>query len=262
MRIPLVLAFLLPLISAAAEPWQALFNGRDLSGWEVFEGQIPGRDPKVEPGRGLVTDQALFTVALLDGEPCLRYAGTHMGTLSTREPLGNFRLRLQVRWGTARYGRLDRPRNAGLLYHAQGHHGDVSSLWMHSHQFQIEQGNIGDYIAVGQVTLEVPGEKTSETRGRYQPAGAWLAITAESGQINRMARSGGQESPEGWNELELVCRGDEVSHWLNGVEVLRGRRSRSLLSAESTLLASGKLQLQGEGSEFWVRRIEWQALAP
>src|SRR5262245_23927488 len=61
--------------------WTALFNGRDLSGWETSlaaaGGQEPtavGRDPK-----------HIFSVVDRDGEPAIRISGEVLGGLATRE---------------------------------------------------------------------------------------------------------------------------------------------------------------------------------
>ena len=80
----------MPLRSTAStakeRPWTKLFNGKDLSGWDVYLG--PKMDAKQQkiPGTatGLNKDpDRVFTVAQVDGGPVIRISGVIGGGIST-----------------------------------------------------------------------------------------------------------------------------------------------------------------------------------
>jgi len=61
------------------------------------------------------------------------------------------------------------------------------------------------------------------------------------------------ERPVGeWNRLEAVCAGGDVTFILNGITVNAGRDGS---------LRSGRILLQSEGAELYVRKVELHPLA-
>jgi hypothetical protein len=60
------------------------------------------------------------------------------------------------------------------------------------------------------------------------------------------------ERPVGeWNTIEVIVRGDQATHVLNGTEVLR---------VGGLVPSEGKLMFQSEGAELFIRRIELRPL--
>ena len=115
-----------------------LFNGRDLTGWYTFlqkhgKNQDPDRVITIEDG----------AIHLYKDAP----EGSHvvMGYIATEKEYGDYHLRLQYRWGGKKFEpRLKLKRDAGLYYHIIG----PDAVWPRGLQYQIEQTNVGDLIAL------------------------------------------------------------------------------------------------------------------
>ncbi|HXX93323.1 MAG TPA: DUF1080 domain-containing protein, partial [Planctomycetota bacterium] len=148
---------------------RALFNGRDLEGWETWLGKphravdVPGLQ-KNEQGEyagpvGLGRDpKGVFTVREVEGSPSLRISGEIWGALSTKEEFENFHLRVQQRWGTLKWAPRDAekvPRHSGLLYHSVGRQGAGGTYWMRSFECQIQEHGCGDFWSVDGVLVDV-----------------------------------------------------------------------------------------------------------
>ena len=74
-----------------------------------------------------------------------------MGYISTEKEYGNYHLRLQYRWGEKKFEpRYKMKRDAGLYYHLIG----PDQVWPRGLQYQIEQTNVGDLIALYGVQLD------------------------------------------------------------------------------------------------------------
>ena len=126
----------------------ALFNGRDLKGWDTWIGP-----PLDDAGKklsdvpvGLNKDpKHVFTVIRQEGEKVIRISGENWGGISTKKEYADFHLKLLFRWGTLKWGqKKTKKRDSGLLYFSTGDHGADYGAWMRSQEFQIEEGNCGD----------------------------------------------------------------------------------------------------------------------
>lgn len=148
------------IASCGSEP-RELFNGRDLTGWDTYLG------PKFNPstrqfdsidGSGLNNDpEKVFSVVEVDGEPAIRISGAHFGGLSTTDEFANYHLTLEFKWGEDKYAPKDSAkRDSGLLYHAVGPHGADGRFWMRSQEYQIQEGDCGDYWGVAGGAFDVP----------------------------------------------------------------------------------------------------------
>lgn len=249
--------------------WRPIFNGRDFSGWETWlaaplqSSSVPNaeRDEKGNYTKplGLNNDPLkVFAVEQIDGRPAIHVSGEGFGTLSTLESFSNYHLRFQFKWGKRKFGGANRPRNGGLLYHAYGNHGDVGGRWLHSHQYQIEEGGVADYIAVGDTAMAVKARRLDEKKRVYDLYGETMEFSTKGVEGGRVTRMGGQEEPLGeWNNAEVVCVGEECIHLLNGKVVLRGEKSRRLTADGRMILhTEGRLQFQIEGAEIYFRGVE------
>jgi len=244
-----------------------LFNGRDLSTFEVW---VPATGGHSDP------DHVFTVVDNIDGAAAIRSSGQHFGGLLTRDSYRDYRLVVEYRWGLVTWKpRSDRARDNGILLHCQGEPGNAGknfdSPWMRSVEFQIIEGGTGDIILVGgfdresgklipaRLTLTVqPGQKY------WDPAGVPTEFT--KGRINWQHRDPAWtdtlgvrgprdvEKPTGeWNRLEAVCRGGDVTYFVNGTKVIEGRNGS---------LTHGRILLQSEGAEIFFRRVELQPLHP
>jgi hypothetical protein len=201
-----------------------------------------------------------FSVVEVDGKPAIRLSGEGFGTVTTLDTFSNYHLRLQFKWGAKKWlpGSEKKPFSSGLLYHAYGKHGDADpeKRWLHDQQFQIQEGNCGDYIVVGNTAADVTA-KAEAKRFVYDPQSPALPFCAKTPNQSKCAKLGMFEKPTGdWNTLELICVGDQAVHVVNGHVVLRLTASRKVAGAGFEPLTGGRLQLQMEGSEIYFRDIE------
>jgi hypothetical protein len=232
----------------AAEEWTPLFNGKDLSGWETYLGKPYQQTDPV----GVNKDPSgVFKVE--DG--AIHVSGEVFGVVSTVKEYENYRLRLEVKWGERRWPpRAEKKRDAGILYHAFGEFGSHGP-WTKSQEFQIQEGDFGDYYAL-QTVAAATVKRDEKPFKTYDPAGVFQ--DQANGPI---VKSEDHEKPRGeWNVVEVVCNGDTSTHIVNGhvVNVLTNARKRE---GDNTVpLTKGKIQLQSEGAEVFYRKIEVRPL--
>lgn len=254
------------VVCAAVSPaWgKALFNGKDLAGWETWlwtplaVSEVPGmeRDSKGNyvKALGLNNDPlGVFKVETVDGAPAIHISGEGFGTLTTLETFSNYHLKAQFKWGKKKFGAANRPRNGGLLFHAHGKHGEVGDRWMNAHQYQIEEGGCGDYIGVGAVIADAPAKAGDDKRRKFDPAGDVFSFRGNVKDAAKCLRGAGEEAAVGeWNTLELYCVGDQIIQMLNGKETARLTKSRK---ETGEALTGGRIALQIEAAEIYFRDI-------
>lgn len=239
---------------------KALFNGKDLGGWETWlaASELPGaeRDEKgnhLKP-LGLNHDPlGVFKVEEVDGRPAIHLSGEGFGTLTTLELFSNYRLRVQFKWVEKKFGAANRPRNAGLLYHAFGSHDENGGRWMNTHQFQVEEGGCGDYIGVGTVVASAHA-RTEAKKQVYDPPGD---VVEFHGNVKDAAKSrgDGEEKTGGeWNTFEVYCVGDEIVQVLNGRVTTRLTKSRK---ENGEALTGGRIALQVAAAEMFSATSCW-----
>ncbi len=253
-----MLAFCAPL--HAAEPgWTSLFNGRDLTGWTTWVSMQPTSDnmkwPTSVRGAG-VDPKKVFSV--VDGT--LRVSGEEWGAVTTTGEYGNFHLKFEVRWGTKKWApRLEAPRDSGLLYYAVGAADAQSGHWMRSHEFQIQEGDCGDYHSLDGVTVDAHVGDASQGDWkfhRYDPA-----LPLRTNIAARILKRGDFEKPSGqWNTMGVIADGSTLIHIVNGHEVLRAENSRQTVDGKAVPLARGKFSIQSEGAETFYRNIQVRTL--
>ena len=243
-----------------------LFNGRDLAGFTTWLTTSGPQDP----------DRVFTVVAGVDGAPAIRFSGQHYGGILTRERYTNYRFVMEFRWGLLTWApRKAAARDSGVLFHCQGEPGnntpDFRAPWQRSIEYQLIEGGTGDLIIVGgyergQPELLFPTLTSNVVPGtrRWSPQGeagrfgrgrnrtdcgykdpAWKDTLGFRGK-NDVERPVGQ-----WNLVEVVCAGDRLDYFLNGVPVN---------AARDASLTEGRILIQSEGAELFVRRIELQPL--
>ncbi|WP_158858539.1 neutral/alkaline non-lysosomal ceramidase N-terminal domain-containing protein [Lunatibacter salilacus] len=227
-----------------------LFNGRNLDGWYTFLTESgKNHDPK-----------NVFTIK--DG--IIHISGEEWGCITTDEEFEDYKLVVEFKWGGGTHEpRLEKSRDSGVLLHSQGKDGNFSGTWMNSIECQIIEGGTGDFIVVGDGTdrFAITSPAAPEMVAGayvYQPDGD--PVTINRGRINWFGRdpewkdvidfrgANDVEKPVGeWNTLECHVLDGEITIYLNGVLVNRALEVQP---------RSGKIQIQSEGAEMLVRKVD------
>jgi hypothetical protein len=242
-----------------------LFSGKSLENFETWLVDHHTSDP-----------ERVFSLAHIDGRPAIRISGTTFGGLITTRAFRDYRLIAEFRWGGPTWGaRAARARDSGILLHAQGRLGntapDFNGPWLQSIEFQIIEGGVGDLILVSGFdedgTRVRPAVSATTRRDRdgedvYDPAG--LLRTFSSGRVNWRDRSEnwqdrlgfrGENDVEtadlGWTRIEAVVDGTDLTYYVNGVLVN---------AASNATFDGGRIMIQSEGAEIYIRRFELQPL--
>ena len=241
--------------------WNTLFNGSDLKGWDTYLGVVRDDSMKTVDSIpvGLNKDpRHIFSVVTEDGQPALRISGQQHGGISTVEEFSNFHLVLEFKWGQAKTPSFrNRKRDSGLLYFAVGPHGADYGSWMRSQEFQIQEGDCGDYWGVAGGMFDVPATTDSAGHYLYAPNGTLTAFSAQSPAGRRCFKNPDAEKPTGeWNTIDLYCKGDTSIHVVNGIVNMILYHSRQSDNGTETSLKKGKIQLQSEGCEIFFRNIK------
>lgn len=261
-----------PWTSSAAqstrdEGWEPLFNGRDLAGWDTFLGRPhPTTDVAglARAADGTYTDvvgvnrdpRGVFSVVREDDAPAIRISGEIYGALITRAEYENYHLRFQFKWGSRIWPpRPHLPRDTGCCYHSVGPHGASYGFWMRSFEFQIQEGDVGDFYSLAGVIVDVTATPTDATNPksdlRYTPEAPTVV-----GTTRRVIKAAQVERPRGeWNTLDLYCLGQTSIHVVNGQRqvVLTGLRHR--VDGQEVPLTRGRIQLQSEAAEVFFRDL-------
>lgn len=232
-----------------------LFNGKDLDGWYKF---VKGRGTGIDP-------KNVFTVE--DG--LIRISGEEYGCITTNEEYSDYKLIVDFKWGPKTFApRVDKARDNGILLHSTGEDGGYSGTWMYSIECQIIEGGTGDFLVVGDGTDKF--SLTSNVAPKKPGGGnVYLAggqpLTINKGRIDWFARDPNWKDVLGfrgekdvekevgkWNRIECIADGDNLTVYLNGVLVNQAYRVKP---------SRGKIQIQSEGAEMLVRKVEIIPLA-
>ncbi len=246
--------------------WTQLFNGKNFSGWDTYLGP-----PLDDAGKklsnipvGLNKDpKQVFTVVKDNGEKIIRISGETWGGISTQKEYENFHLQLKFKWGSLSWGqKKGKKKDSGLLYFAVGEHGADYGVWMRSQEFQIEEGNCGDYWGVAGGMEDIPAIKRSDSQYVYNPAGQLYTFSATSKPGRHCIKQGDAENASGeWNTLDLFCNADTSVHVINGKPMMVLYNSKQMANGQVLPLKKGKLQIQSEGAEVFYKDIRIRPLA-
>jgi hypothetical protein len=269
-RIYLILALAgslcLSLTLATKDTWTSLFNGKDLSGWDTYLG--PDLDdngkPLTETPLGLNNDpRKVFTIVSENGENVIRVSGENWGAITTKQEYENYHLQLQFKWGKLLWGqkKAGNKKDSGLLYHSVGKFGADYMAWMRGQEFQVEEGNCGDYWGCAGGAADIPVTKKSGKEYVFDPEGPLLSFSSESVNGRHCIKQAGDEKPSGeWNTVDLYCHGDTSIHVINGKVAMVLYHNSQIDKGNITTMAKGKIQLQSEGAEIFYRKIRMQPI--
>ena len=232
----------------------SLFNGKNLDGWYKF---VKGRGTGIDP-------KNVFTVQ----NGLIQISGEEYGCITTNEEYSDYKLTVEFKWGPRTFApRVDKARDNGILLHSTGEDGGYSGTWMYSIECQIIEGGTGDFLVVGDGTDKFSltsnvAPKKAGGGNVFLPGGKPLTING--GRIDWFARDPnwkdvinfrGEKDVEKevgkWNKIECIADGDNLTVYLNGVLVNQASRVKP---------SRGKIQIQSEGAEMFVRKVEIQPL--
>lgn len=241
--------------------WQSLFNGNDLKGWDTYLGPGYNHDQSNFDSipLGLNNDpKQVFSVIEEDGENVIRISGENFGGISTIREFKDYHLQLEFKWGSSKWApRKNEKRDSGLLYHAVGPHGADYGFWMRSQEFQIQEGDCGDYWGVAGGMFDIRASVNQDEKYIYDKNGDLLTFSATSDIGRRCIKYPDNENPYGqWNKIELYCKGNISVHIVNGVVNMILYNSRQMDNGNDTPLTEGKIQIQSEGAEIFYRNIQ------
>ena len=209
--------------------------------------------------------------AVRDG--VLHISGDGFGYVATTKEYRDYHLIVEYKWGRRTDGGKY-VRNSGILLHATGPDGGAGGSWMSCIECQLAQGCVGDLIVIrgndekGEV---IPVRVTAETelnpdqkRHRWKKGGTANTFPPTRGQLwwakhdwefEELLDTRGRydvESPVAeWTTVECVCDGGRLSVRVNGTTVNE---------CSDVFPAAGKILLQSEGFELFVRKFELHPL--
>ena len=244
----MILISLLPL-GSHAQKMKPLFNGKDLKNWEIYIGSaLKGFEELKEKA----TPARTFSVVEKDGEKLIRVSGDVNASLSSKKEFENYHLRLEFKWGDEVFTN----RNSGLLYHSYGPFGAGIDTWKSSIELQLMHGNLGDAYMMADTYAEISVNEV-ENNKVFNQNGAQMAFgnSQQGGKIARKQKDA--EKPVGqWNVVDLYCFGQKSVHVVNGQKVMECENTGKLVNEQVLPLSKGKIQIQSEGGEMFIRKIE------
>lgn len=243
----LIAGLALVLLCAAAPGDEDLWNGKDFTGFYTWlrtkgKNNDPDQVFRVENG-------------------AIRVSGKEFGYLATEQEYENYFLKAEFKWGEATWPPREKAaRDSGILFHMQGE----DKIWPQSIEFQIIEGGTGDLLVVGggsiaydpafEKRLAEPKKKmlsmdgTRVVRSRID----WEKRSPQWKDVLGFRDENDLERPRGeWNLLELECRGDRLTYWVNGTKVIEARGAEP---------RKGRILFQAEGAELWFRKITLRPL--
>jgi len=158
-----------------------------------------------------VDPETVFTVK--DG--VIHISGDPFGYMRTKDSYSDYRLNVEWRWPSE-------PTNSGVFVHGQ----QPDAIWLKCIECQLMSGNAGDFVCMNQADM---AERTDKSKLVVKK------LTA------------GSEKPSGeWNKMEVVCKGNTIEVFVNGILQNRG---------SDLNITQGSICLQSEGKEIEFRNV-------
>lgn len=232
-----------------------LFNGRNLDGWYTFlqkhgKGHDPDRIVTIEDGAIHLYKHAAAGSLVA------------MGYISTEAEYENYHLRFRYRWGTKKFEpRLKLKQDAGFYYHIQGEDG----IWPRSLQYQVEESNVGDLIALlgFRADTSIDPKTNAGDKPSFLPVeagGEARVLASKPDGYAYQGRAATEKELDGWNTVEVICRGNTTTHLLNG-KVVNAATGIRLVDANRPgdaprPIRRGRIALEIEAAEVFFRDVE------
>ncbi|HBL73981.1 MAG: hypothetical protein A2W90_12300 [Bacteroidetes bacterium GWF2_42_66] len=245
----IIVSFLLfgAVLSCFAQ--KQLFNGTDMKGWDIFIGNpIKGFENLKEKA----TPESVYSLVEMDGQKVIRISGDVNAALATNKEFGNYHLRLEFKWGEKVYG----TRNSGLLYHSFGDFGAALGTWMACIEHQLMHDRLGDTYLMNNTYCETSVKKLDDGKFQFSKDGETEKF-GEAYNGRNITKATDAEKPLGeWNTVDLYCYGNTSIHVVNGKVVMLNRNCSKIEDGKLISLTKGKIQIQSEGAELFVRKVE------
>jgi hypothetical protein len=237
-----------------AQQTTALFNGKNLDNWEIFIGTaLKG----FEDLKATATPENVYSIVEIDGKKVLHISGTVNASIATKESFENYHLRLEYKWGEKVYT----ARNSGLLYHSYGSFGSALGTWMNAFECQLKTGSNGDAFTMGTTYFEARVQE-QDKNNIYAPTGSTMSFGNDQNGGKMARKLEDAELPAGeWNVIDLYCLGSKSIHVVNGVKVMECENTGQLVDGKIMPLTKGKIQIQSEGGELFVRKVEIEGIS-
>ncbi|MFZ5496091.1 MAG: 3-keto-disaccharide hydrolase [Verrucomicrobiota bacterium] len=204
-----------------------LFNGRDLTGWVQF-----AKDGPPPAGCWTVNDGVI------------RCSGSPAGYIRTEGRYRDYRLTVEWRWtGPAPLDKEGRPRsrNSGVILHVQ----PPDAIWPAGLEAQLMEKNAGDFWVIGGVETAEHLELVAQAV-RAAGSDEQALRQARGNRRTPKAQNTSEKSVGQWNTYDILCSGDTVTLWVNGVEQNR---------ATGVTVREGHICLQSEGAGIEFRNV-------
>jgi len=245
--------------------WVSLFDGKDLSGWDTYLGPETDSDGKKISDQpvGLNKDpQHVFSVVADGQEKVIRISGEGVGALTTKKEYSDYHLQLQFKWGVLTWGaKKNKKKDSGLLYHSVGPYGADFGAWMRSHEFQVQEEDVGEYWGCAGGMADIPAAKRPDSGYVYDPAGQMITFSVYNAFGRHCYKRGDAEHPTGeWNTLDLYCHGDTSVHVVNGKVMMVLYHLAQSDNGKVSPLTRGRIQVQSEGAEVFYKAIKIRPL--
>ena len=232
-----------------------LFNGKDLTGLTTWLKDTKREDPR-----------KVFSVQ--DG--VLHISGDGFGYVATDKTYRDYHLIVEYKWGKKTDGGKH-VRNSGILLHATGPDGGAGGTWMACIECQLAQGCVGDLIVIRgkdekqeviPVMLTSDVEIGPDKKPRWKKGGAptvfsnrqlwWSNHEPFFKELLDTRGKNDVESPLGeWTRVDVRCEGKKIAVSVNGT---------TINECYDVSPAAGKILLQTEGFELFVRKFELHPL--
>lgn len=238
------------LLSISTFSQKSLFNGKNLKNWNIFLGSpITGFEELAKKA----TPASTYSIVELDGQKVIHVSGDIFASLATNTEYENYHLRLEFKWGEKVYGK----QNSGLLYHSYGPFGVAFGTWMATMEHQLMHENLGDTYLMANTYCETKVVKSADGKNfNYSPEGQ-LTSFSETDNGRSVKKMKNAEKPLGeWNTVDLFCFGQTSAHVVNGQLVMMNTNNSKIENGLKLPLTKGKIQMQSEGGEYFIRKIE------
>lgn len=252
--------------------WELLLD-EDLTKWELWMGvphsAITGLPDNTHTSDSIFTDvvgrgmglnndpKKVFSVNKVKDETILTITGEIFGGLTTLQEYQNYHLSLKVKWGDKKWPpRLNLPLDTGVLFHCQGEHAVVWSVWKSCLEFQIMEGYFGAFIPLMGTSGKVKSEIASYGNQKYFKYSPSSQIYNK--KVSEVLPSLNIEKPHGqWNHLELYVLGDKAVFVVNNTVVMT---VEEMTDKYGQVLSKGQLQIQSEGAEVFYKEIKIRSI--
>ncbi|HKM92422.1 MAG TPA: DUF1080 domain-containing protein [Prolixibacteraceae bacterium] len=254
----IVIIILLACISNACKTensFLSLFNGENLENWDLYLDSSLG--DKFDSATAIVTPEDVFSIISLNGENVIRISGEVNGSLATKENYNNYHLKLVFCWGDTVFT----SRNSGLLYHSFGQFGAAFGTWMANIECQLMHQNMGDTYLMLNTVCQTNAQKSENSNKFIFTPNAQAIDFGQHANGSMIRKASNHEKPIGeWNTIELYCFGTTAIHVVNGVTVMVNKNTGTFENGKTKPLNSGKIQIQSEGSELFIKTVEIRSI--